>query len=181
MIGLKRRTVMLVPYNPIWIDLYDDEKQILESIFGDTIIAIEHVGSTAIPGIPAKPIIDIYIGVESLEVALAMKEKFEESGHEHRPFVPGNTIEELNAEELYVKGSEACRTHYIHVTVYGSDYWNDHLLFCDYLCRNHDRAREYAELKTKLANEYPDDRGSYTKGKHEFIQNTLEMAKIAVE
>ncbi|MHB1000356.1 MAG: GrpB family protein [Armatimonadota bacterium] len=181
MIGLKRGTVKLVPHNPIWTDLFEEEKRFLESIFGDTIIAIEHIGSTAIPGIPAKPIIDINIGVESLKVALAMKGKFEESGYEHRPFVPGNTIEDLKLQELYVRGSEACRTHHIHVTVYGSDYWNDDLLFRDYLRRNHDRALEYAELKTRLAREYLDDRRSYTKGKHEFIQNTLEMAKSTLE
>ena len=177
MIGLKRGTVKLVPHNPKWSELFDDEKQLLKNTFGDIIIAIEHIGSTAISGIPAKPIIDMNIGVESLEVARSMKEKFEKLGYEHRPFVPGKTKDELKWQELYVKGPEAKRTHHVHVTVYGNNYWKNDLLFRDYLRKNPVRVKQYGELKEALAQKHADDRGTYTKVKEQFINETLEMAK----
>jgi GrpB-like predicted nucleotidyltransferase (UPF0157 family) len=176
MIGLKRGTVRLVSHDPGWAALYAEESELLISTFGDVILAIEHVGSTAIPGIPAKPIIDIDIGVESLDVAQAMKDRFSRIGYEHRPYVPGKSFGDMAEQELYVRGSEESRTHYVHVTVYGSDYWNRALLFRDYLRQNACRAQEYAALKTRLAQENPEDRSAYTRGKGDFISETLEIA-----
>src|SRR4030042_5400238 len=154
MIGLKRGTVKLVPHNSRWAELFEEEKHLLKKTFGDSIIAIEHIGSTAIPGIPAKPIIDINIGVKSLKVARDMKEKFEKLGYEHRPFVLGKTKDDLKWQELYVRGPEAKRTHYVHVTVFGGSYWKNDLLFRDFLRKNPERAKQYAELKEKLAEKY---------------------------
>ena len=178
MIGLKRGTVKLAPHNPKWVKLFEEEKQLLERTFGDTILAIEHIGSTAIPGIPAKPIIDINIGVKSLDVARSMKEKFEKLGYEHRPFVPGKTKDDLKWQELYVKGPETRRTHHVHVTVFESNYWKNDLLFRDFLRKNHKRAKQYAELKEQLAQKHADDRETYTKSKEQFINETLAMAKV---
>jgi len=106
-----------------------------------------------------------------------MKEKFEKLGYEYRPFVPGHTKEELKWQELYVKGPEANRTHHAHVTVYGNNYWKNDLLFRDYLRKNSVRAKQYAELKTELVEKHADDRGTYTKNKEQFINDTLEMAR----
>jgi len=177
MIGLKRGTVKLVPHNSKWAELFEEEKYLLKKTFGDTILAIEHIGSTAIPGIPAKPIIDINIGVKSLEVARDMKEKFEKLGYEHRPFVPGKTKDDLKWQELYVKGPEEKRTHYVHVTVFGGSYWKNDLLFRDFLRKNSERAKQYAKLKEQLAEKYADNRAIYTENKEQFINETLEMAK----
>lgn len=177
MIGLKRGTVKLVPHNSKWAVLFEEEKQLLKKTFGDTILAIEHIGSTAIPGIPAKPIIDINIGVKSLEVTRDMKEKFEKLGYEHRPFVPGKTKDDLKWQELYVRGPEAKRTHYVHVSVFGGSYWKNDLLFRDFLRKNPERAKQYAELKKQLAEKYSDNRATYTENKEQFINETLEMAK----
>ncbi|HET6455978.1 MAG TPA: GrpB family protein [Armatimonadota bacterium] len=176
-LGLKRGTVKLVPHNPKWAKLFEQEKQLLVGTFGETIFAMEHIGSTAIPGIPAKPILDMNIGVESLEIAKEMKDKFVELGYEHRPFVPGQSLEGLQAQELYVRGPETKRTHFAHVTVYGSDFWNNALLFRDYLRSHPGRAQEYDDLKQKLAQQYGNDRGSYSKGKEQFVLQTLEMAR----
>lgn len=176
-IGLKRGTVKLVPHDPKWSVLFDDEKKLLKNTFGYIIIAIEHIGSTAIPDIPAKPIIDINIGVKSLEIARSMKEKFEKLGYEHRPFVLGYIKNESRRRELYVKGSESKRTHHAHVTVYGNNYWENDLLFRDYLRKNYIRANQYAELKTELAEKHVDNREIYTKNKEQFIKETLEIAK----
>lgn len=176
MTGLKRGTVRLEPHDPKWAELFEDEKQLFNNAFGDMIIAIEHIGSTSISGIPAKPIIDMNIGVSSLDVARAMKDGFERLGYEHRPVVPGHSAEGLESQELYVKGPESRRTHYAHVTVYGSDYWTNDLQFRDYLRKNVDRAQEYADLKARLAHQYADNRRAYTNGKAPFIARTLEVA-----
>lgn len=177
MIGLKRGIVKLIPYNPKWKKLFEKEKQLFENTFGDVIIAIEHIGSTAIPGIPAKPIIDINIGVKSLEIARTMKKQFENIGYVYRPFIPGHSMEGLKFQELYVKGSEKRRTHHAHATVYGNEYWKNNLLFRDYLRQNPARAQQYGELKKKLAEKYSYSRGTYTKNKEQFINETLEIAK----
>jgi GrpB-like predicted nucleotidyltransferase (UPF0157 family) len=176
MLGLKRGTVKLVPHDPGWATLFEYERQLLEDAFGDTIIAIEHVGSTAITGIPAKPIIDINVGVESLDTARGMKDVFARLGYEHRPFVPGRSAEGLDAQELYVRGPEECRTHHVHVTVYGGGYWNKDILFRDYLREHPECAHEYADLKVCLAHKYANDRGSYSKNKAEFILRIQELA-----
>ncbi|HEY3251452.1 MAG TPA: GrpB family protein [Ignavibacteria bacterium] len=173
MIGLKRGTVKLAQHNPKWAELFEKEKQLIKKTFGSTIIAIEHVGSTAIPGIPAKPIIDINVAVGSLEAARGMKNKFEKIAYERRPFVPGHTIEELKCQELYVKGPEAKRSHHVHVTVFENDYWKNGLLFRDYLRKNPVRAKQYAELKEKLAEKHAEDRRTYTENKEQFIKETL--------
>lgn len=177
MLGLKRGTVKLVSHNSKWKEIFQKEKQRLKKTFGNTIIAIEHVGSTAIPSIPAKPILDIDVGVISLKIARDMKKKFEKIGYEHRPFIPSKTIKELKEQELYVKGSEKSRTHYVHVTVYNSNYWKNDLLLRDYLCENPKRALAYAELKNKLAKKYAGNRMEYTKGKNMFINETIKIAK----
>jgi len=181
MIGLKRGTVKLVSHNSKWAELFEEEKYLLKKTFGDTIIAIEHIGSTAIPDILAKPIIDINIGVKSLEVAGEMKEKFEKLGYEHRPFVSGKTKNVSKWQELYVRGTEAKRTHYVHVTVFGGSYWKNDLLFRDFLRKNPERAKQYVELKKQLAEKYADNRAIYTENKEQFIQETLKMAKNDIE
>ena len=177
MIGLKRGTIKLFPYNPKWEKLFEKEKQLLKKTFGDTIIGIEHIGSTAIPGVPAKPIIDIDVGVESLEIARSMKKQFEKLGYCHRPFTPKKTKEGLKWEELYAKGPEANRTHYVHVTVYENNYWKNDLLFRDYIRKNSVRAGQYTKLKEKLAKKYHNNREAYTRNKEQFINDTLNMAK----
>lgn len=177
MLGLKRGTVKLVPYDPQWATLFAAEERLLRETFGDFILAVVHIGSTAIPGIPAKPIIDINVGVASLEVARAMKSAFARLGYEHRPYVAGQTKADLQWQELYVKGPEENRTHHVHVTVFGSRYWMNDLLFRDYLLRHEQRARQYANLKAELATQHVSDRARYTQGKEQFIRETLEMAR----
>ncbi len=170
MLGLKRKTVKLSEHNPKWEIAFKKEKKLLKKKFGDTIIAIEHIGSTAIPGIVAKPILDINIGVRSLKIARNMKEKFEQLGYEYR-----GSNERLKEQELYVRGPESKRTHHVHVAVYGSNYWRKDIFFRDYLRSHLDIATEYAALKTKLARKYASDRGVYSDSKNEFIQKVLEL------
>ena len=180
-VGLKRGIVKLVKYDPKWADLFDKEKKLFKDTFGDLIISTEHIGSTSIKGMIAKPIIDIDIGVKSLKIALEMKEKFEGIGYEHRVLNPNlvktKNKKKVEEQELYVKGPESERTHHVHVTVCNGDYWKKDLLFRDYIRNNSKRAKEYAELKKKLAKKFADDRMKYTIGKDSFILKTIEMAR----
>lgn len=176
-LGLKRGTVQLVPHNPEWAQLFEKEKNLLMEVFGQDIIAIEHIGSTAIPGIVAKPILDMNVGVKSLEVARNMKKKFEQLGYEYRPFKPGKTKEDLKEKELYVKGPEEKRTHHAHVTIHDSEYWKKDLLFRDYLRSYPEAANKYDKLKQDLAVTHKDDRYTYTDKKAALMEEILAQAK----
>ena len=180
MIGLSQGTVKLVAHNPEWTELFEKEKQLLKKTFGDTIVAVEHIGSTAIPGIEAKPILDMGIGVRSLKIAREMRKKFEKLGYEYRSFGPGQTRGDLKNQELYVKGLEEKRTHHAHVAVFGSERWNNDLFFRDYLRSHPKRAKQYAELKKKLAVRHANDRRKYMKSKVEFISETVRRARKAL-
>lgn len=169
MIGLKRGTVKLVPHNPMWAKDFEKEKTLLLKTFGKIIVAIEHVGSTAIKGILTKPIIDMSIGVRSMDIVEEMKEKFEKLGYTKR---------EQKEGALFVKGPEEKRTHYAHITIFGDRDWKNYLLFRDYLNRNTDEAKKYAKLKEELAIKYANDRAKYTKSKEKFIEGVLKKAHL---
>jgi GrpB-like predicted nucleotidyltransferase (UPF0157 family) len=168
MIGLKRGTVKLVTDNQNWAKDFEKEKTLLLKTFGEIILGIEHVGSTAIRNIKAKPIIDMCIGVKSLEVIENMNEKFEKLDYFRREHKEG---------VLFIKGPEEKRTHYAHITVFGDDNWKNYLLFRDYLNKNSYWAKEYLKIKEKLAKKYANNREMYTKNKQEFINGILKKAK----
>lgn len=172
MLGLRRGTVKLVRSNSKeWARLFEKEKKLLSTTFGNRIIAIEHIGSTSIPKLISKPIIDIDVIVKSLPTARAMKSAFVKLGYTHRPR-PG-----LPWQMLYVKGPNEKRTHYAHVIPIRSDRWKDDLGFRDYL-RTHTGARNrYAKLKRKLAKLYSNDRMTYTTKKEGFILDIVHRAK----
>ncbi|MEL6403673.1 MAG: GrpB family protein [Chloroflexota bacterium] len=166
-LGLQRGIVRLVAHQASWKRSFADEKQRLLSAFNNNVLGIEHIGSTAIAGIPAKPILDMLIGVASLAVARDMHTEFESLGYVHRPN-PQKTD-----EELYVRGSEAKRTHYAHVVVHDSETWRNQLCFRDRLRADADLAQTYATLKRRLAKQYADNRGAYTQAKSAFIQRVI--------
>lgn len=169
--GLKRTDVELSDYTTRWHDDFIEQREVLNNIFGDDAISIEHVGSTAIPGLKAKPIIDIQVSVADLEVALKHKEELENVGYEFR----GNAG--VEGRYFFAKGDPENRTHYLHVEPYHSSNWETHIYFRDYLLEHPEAVTEYQELKEDLAKKFPEDRKSYTAGKNEFITNILEKAR----
>lgn len=170
MIGLKRGIVELSPYTDEWKKLYDKEEKIILSLVKDYIINIQHVGSTSITGLNAKPIIDIIIGIKTFDYLPIIIEKFENNGYIYRP--ESGTDERI----LFVKGSNDIRTHHINVVKWNGDEWNNHLLFRDYLIKHSEAAKEYLNLKNRLAKEFKNDRNAYTEGKSEFIQGIILRA-----
>lgn len=169
----KSDLIELVPYNTAWTKLAAQEIQMLnEKLPKQHIIDIQHVGSTAIPGIPSKPIIDIQIAVDSL---LAIKEKMI-AALETQQYVYWR--DNPDTERLFfVKGMPPFgekRTHHIHVYEPTSKHWLEKIAFRDYLIAHPEVAKKYADLKINLAREYTYDREQYTQAKTIFIHDVLK-------
>ncbi len=169
MIGLKRGMVELLPYTAEWRRLFEEENARLRAAVGSYVLDIQHVGSTAIPGMTAKPIIDIGIAVMDFEEAQVCISPIEQLGYEYRG------EQGVPRRHYFVKGDP--RTHHIHMNEIGSRDWKDQLFFRDYLIQHPDLAREYAELKNELARRFPTDREAYLEGKAPFVDRVLRMAR----
>lgn len=162
--------VMLEAYNANWATEFDSEQRKLRKLLGDQAIAIEHIGSTSVPGLAAKPVIDLMAGVQELELACAFIEPLASLGYEHVIHV------EFPERRFFRKGPWRAGTHHLHVYLYGSTAWTNQILFRNYL-RKHAGVREqYQQLKEELAVRFPQDRVAYTKGKHPFITDVLRQA-----
>ncbi|WP_181160239.1 GrpB family protein [Priestia megaterium] len=170
MLGLERGLVKLEPYNDKWSKLFDEERELLSSQLKELIIAIEHVGSTSIEGLFAKPIIDIAIGVSSLDVIIKLKEKIKALGYVEVPV-------SMDGKHVFARYKEKKITHFLHVIIYNHNLWIDQIFFRDYLRSAPDAKIEYIKLKEELANKYPNDIVSYTNEKKKFVDNILKRAK----
>lgn len=174
MLGVKRGTVTLSPYDPEWEFEFEKEKALLLEHFGARIKAIEHIGSTAIPGIPAKPIIDMNIAVDSIDEIDDFIAGLQQLGYEYIP-------ERRYADrQFFPKGPAECRTHHLNLVELESETgWKNALRFRDYL-RTHTDAREaYRILKETLAEQYANDREGYTEQKSAFVHSILAKASGA--
>jgi GrpB-like predicted nucleotidyltransferase (UPF0157 family) len=171
-IGLEQGAVELRPYNPAWQRLYAEEECRLREAIGQFVADIQHVGSTAIPGIEAKPIIDMLVALKSLGDFDEALEPLEQLGYElkEESGQPGRFF--------FAKGEPARRTHYLYLVEWNNFECRKLLGFRDYLRGHPDIAKEYAGLKRELARLYPDDRDSYTFGKNGFIRSVLLRAEI---
>lgn len=168
MIGLKRGTVQVVSNQPAWKKLFEKEAARLRLALGNQIINIEHVGSTAIEGMDAKPIIDIIVAVESLNKARDLVQLVEALGYECKK--NDNVPERI----FFVKGPSSNRTHHLSFTEPTSGYWKAHIQFRDYLQTHLEAAEEYKKLKRELAEQYPEDRDAYRAEKQVFIEKIAE-------
>ena len=170
-IGLQRKKVKLLPYNPAWKKLYKKEEKFLRSVIGKQVLDIQHVGSTSIPGVKAKPIIDIAIGVKNLKSGKKCIKPLEKLGYEHKGGAG------IKGRHFFAKGSEKNRTHYVHIVKLNGRFWKNCILFRDYLQKHKRTIKKYNELKEKLAKKYKDNRKKYTAQKHSFIQGIIKKAE----
>jgi GrpB-like predicted nucleotidyltransferase (UPF0157 family) len=170
-LGLQRGVVTLAQYNPKWRELFEAEKADLQEILGDKFIDAEHVGSTAIPGLKAKPILDLMLSIESLDNWEWIKAPLTKLGYEFR-----HDLRKEQGHVLFVKGPERNRTHYLKVTEINSDFWTGQILFRDYLIKHPQSREEYQNLKEKMLDEHSGNREPYTKGKEEFVRKILKLA-----
>ena len=160
--------VEIVPYDPRWPSLFETERALLQTVLARWLTGpIEHVGSTAIPGLPAKPVIDIMAAVRSLDASRAAIGEAGKAGYIHFPYRP----EEMH---WFCKPSAAFRTHHLHLVPLGSRRWIECLAFRDALRRDGALAGEYAALKHTLAGRFKCDREAYTEGKTPFVQRVLQ-------
>lgn len=173
---LGRETIEIVPYDAKWPEVFRDERARLLERFPRIIRRIEHFGSTAVSGLSAKPIVDMLIEVSSLDDTTAqIVPALEASGYDYlwRP-TSGDDVPPFYA--WFIKRSrEGQRTHHIHMVERDFPQW-EALLFRDYLIANPDTAREYVELKQRLAAEYRNDREAYTDGKGVFVRRITDIA-----
>lgn len=164
--------VKLHEYNELWPSLYEAERQRLLTLLPGTFLDIQHIGSTAIPGMIAKPIIDILAGVDSMETARAMSAKLCSSGYS----TSAEFNESLSDRQWFMRWADGRRTHHLHVVVHGGTAWVERLRFRDLLRSSETLAAEYANLKTQMAAKYTDDREVYTEAKSQFVNAASRAA-----
>ena len=170
--------VAIVAYNPVWPQMFAEEKShLLDCLPGELIGRIEHFGSTAVPQLAAKPIIDMLVEVRSLEeTRQRIVPVLEAQGYDYfwRP-THGDDGPPFYA--WFIKrDSNGNRTHHIHMVESDFEHW-DRLLFRDYLIEHPKTAREYERFKLRLSEDHRNNRVAYTEGKTEFITQVTEKAK----
>lgn len=170
-VGLKRGTVKLAPYDPIWKKLFEIEKESLLNSIGDYVLGIEHIGSTSIPGLKAKPIIDMIVAVKDLSIYVKLIDSLTKLGYE---YMPGRVFDD---RVFFPKGPRGNRTHHLSLVVENSEGWTGPIAFRDYLRNNPHERQEYQLLKERLAEQFPNDRTSYTKAKASFFKRITISSK----
>ena len=169
-IGLGRYTVRLEPHHEGWAELFEAERLRLKAVLGDG-VTVEHIGSTSIPGLKAKPILDIGVGVEDFDAAFAFVEPLKALGYTFRG------EQGIPRRHYFVKGPDDNRTHHLHMLERTNTEWRKLLFFRDYLRAHPEALGQYQQLKMQLAKQFPKDREAYTDGKNTFIQSILNRAE----
>lgn len=172
-IGLDRTMVRIVPYHPKWAQHFRSEKELLLKVMGQTAADIRHIGSTSIVGMPAKPIVDILVGLQNLSLVEPFVQTLNHIGYQDK----GNG--DKRGRRYFVKGTEEKRTHHLNFCELNGIFWTKHIVFRDYLERHSDAAKQYAALKRELAAEFANDRKAYTNGKEKFVLSILNLAMNA--
>ena len=168
-IGLNKGELRLSPYHDNWAALFELEKKIIASAIGDHLEDIQHVGSTAIVGMPAKPILDIAIAVKEFETARVCIKPLVSLGY---TFKGENGIPRRH----YFQKGEPC-THHVHMVEETSEEWTKLIQFRDYLRSDRSVAEEYGRLKAALMDSMTGDRQSYQAAKTDFIEETILKAR----
>lgn len=165
--------VYVARYDLSWPSLFAEERDRVLDAVGTQVESIVHVGSTAVPGLDAKPVIDLMVGLRSMANADTCVTPLTELGYSywaegaephHRLFV------------RFVDREMSARTHNLHLVETGGWYWQERLLFRDYLIKNPETASAYARLKHELAERHHDDREAYTAAKSEFVSEIVNLA-----
>ncbi len=158
----------LSDYNPLWPLIFDQESRLLSDALGDEAIDIVHIGSTSVPGLRAKPIIDILLAVESFALIEEYVELLAPLGYHFHS-------QENDDERLFFwKGIP--RTHHLHIVEYATWEHQRHIIFRDYLRGHPEIARLYENVKQELSAAFKTNRPAYTKGKTAFIKSIMMRA-----
>jgi GrpB-like predicted nucleotidyltransferase (UPF0157 family) len=175
-----REDVALAPYDPRWPESFACEKKhLLECLPNELVRRIEHFGSTAVPGLAAKPIVDMLVEVTDLqETRIRITPVLESQGYDYFwRATRGEDGPPFYAWFIKRDGSTGARTHHLHMVEAHFEHW-ERLLFRDYLIENREVAREYERLKFRLASAHAHDRVAYTQGKTDFMVRVMEQARL---
>ncbi|HEX7956021.1 MAG TPA: GrpB family protein [Pyrinomonadaceae bacterium] len=167
------RKVEVVPHDPRWRDAFEAEAKRVAAALGENVVAVHHIGSTAIPGIYAKPIVDMLVEVGDIAEVDGRSSAMESLGYEvmGEYGIPGRRY-------FRKDDREGIRTHHIHAFEAGSAEASRHLAFRDYMTAHPADAQKYSELKRRLAEEHPHSPDGYMDGKDDFIK---EMERRAAQ
>lgn len=171
MIGLKKGTVKLVPHQKEWNENAENVVALLKRLLRDTALDIQHIGSTSISSIHAKPIIDIAVAVHDVNDIMPYVEVLKQHNiilHE----------EAVAGQVFFVMEDADIRTHHIHIVKWDGAEWNNYINFRDYLNTDSEKAMMYDNFKLKLAMQFSNDRKRYTAGKQEIINRLLSEASV---
>jgi GrpB-like predicted nucleotidyltransferase (UPF0157 family) len=171
LIGLEKGIVRVVPYHPGWQKSFAQERRILQEQIGSHVLDIQHVGSTAVPGLDAKPIIDIAVAVASPAVIAGCGQQLRDLGHIDR----GDAGTEGGYLFVKVRAPEV-RTHHLHIVAIDDPQWRNYLRFRDILRADATVRTRYDELKKSLQEQFPRDRKAYMDGKTAFIRGVLSAS-----
>lgn len=164
--------VVIEEYNASWPVLFSEEKRKLENIFQLENIAIEHIGSTSVPGLGAKPVIDIMIGVSDFSMANNFISGLEGLGYQYI-----SSYESMMPfRKFFIKDALGKRTHHIHLVEFNTDFWKRHLAFRNYLRENNEVKDEYYLLKKELSEKEWNSGDEYAAAKADFINEVLNKA-----
>jgi GrpB-like predicted nucleotidyltransferase (UPF0157 family) len=165
------KLVVIVNYDPQWPKLFEKERKLIKEALGDKVRAIEHIGSTAVPNLGGKNIVDIMAGVDNIDEANECLSPLERIGYKDVTPQPGN-------REWYYclgKGHHSVGYH-LHLVKFESEHWKRHIIFRDRLRKNPKIARDYFNLKKQYASKYGTDRLGYTEAKSAFIESVIATA-----
>ena len=170
MLGLVEGMVVLVEHDSDWARIYCEEELRIRDVLCGLALDVQHCGSTAVPGIRAKPILDVVVGVERLALGLECIRPLQALGYEY--------LGEGVVPDVHFFGKGAPRTHHLHLVERRGSRWHHKVLFRDRLLVDRDTARRYEAVKVALAHRFPHDRASYTKAKAMFIADVVAGAPV---
>jgi GrpB-like predicted nucleotidyltransferase (UPF0157 family) len=169
MLGLPNGVVIMADYDESWPLAFEREKDFIRRAIPSPSNTIEHIGSTSVPGLCAKPVIDILIGIGKFNDGFTFVGPLKNIGYH---FKGENGIP---FRHYFEKGDP--RTHHIHMVEKDGAFWKEHILFRDYLRSHIGAMQSYADLKRTLAEKYPNNRDAYLESKAEFIQGIIKKAR----
>ena len=171
------RVIEVVDYNPVWIAAFEEEAAILTAVFGQRVIEVHHIGSTAVPGLDAKPIIDILVVLDHTNDINSFDRAMEDIDYRVRGECFDATIPGTPGRFYFTKETNGVRSHHVHV--YAKGHWEirDTLAFRDYLRAHSNKATAYGELKRRIAALHRFDNIGYMRAKDGFVKSTLLGAR----
>ena len=163
----------LSAYSPMWPAIFEIERDRLNALFGADAVVIEHIGSTAVPGLGAKPIVDVMLGVPDLAIVERKIPELVAGGYRYVP-----EFEKAIPERRYLVKTQGHPGYFhLHAVVYAGPFWKRLIAFRDALRADAALAADYWKLKRRLAARFPNDRAAYTDAKSDFIRAVIERTR----